>query len=273
VQRKDKKNETLTVTLAEWPAKGATDEVPETLPEVASKEKALEPHKPVPGMPPPPPAPKKDDKKAETGVMERQNASASHKYWVYVPRNYDPNISYAMLIWLHPVGKDKKEDDENIQDAWLDFCRNNHIILVAPKAENKTGWVSSESDVVAEVARDVMATYTVDKRRVVVHGMGVGGQFAYYLGFHNRDLVRGVAATGAGLANAAKEKLPNQPLAFYLHTGSKDPLKDSVVETRTKLIEQKYPVVYREDKDAGHQYLDDKALEELARWIDSLDRL
>ena len=126
---------------------------------------------------------------------------------------------------------------------------------------------------VAEVARDVMATYTVDKRRVVVHGMGVGGQFAFYLGFHNRDLVRGVAATGAALANQAKEKVPNQPLAFYLHVGGKDPLKDSVVESRTKLIEQKYPVVYREDKDAGHQYLDDKALEELVRWIDSLDRL
>jgi hypothetical protein len=65
----------------------------------------------------------------------------------------------------------------------------------------------------------------------------------------------------------------NQPLSFYLQVGGKDPLKDSVVESRKKLLEQKYPVVYHEDKDAGHQYLDDKVLEELARWIDSLDRL
>ncbi len=273
VQRKDKKTETLTVTLAELPARGAADEVPEKLPEVASKEKALEPHKRIPGMPPAPAAPKKEDKKAETGVMQRKNASADHNYWIYVPRNYDPNISYALVIWLHPVGKDKEKDDDDLQDAWIDYCRNNHIILAAPKAENKTGWVSSEADVVAEVARDVMATYTVDKQRVVVHGMGVGGQFAFYLGFHNRDLVRGVAVTGAALANPAKEKVPNQPLAFYLQTGGKDPLRDSVVESRTKLLEQKYPVVFREDKDAGHQYLDDKALEELVRWIDSLDRL
>ena len=131
----------------------------------------------------------------------------------------------------------------------------------------------SESDVIAEVARDVMATYTVDKRPVVVHGMGVGGQMAFYLGFHNRDLVRGVAVTGAALATQAKEKVPNQPLAFFLHAGGKDPLRDSVAESRTKLLEQKYPVVYREDKDAGHQYLDDKSLEELVRWIDTLDQL
>jgi serine protease Do len=273
VQRKDKKTETLTVTLGELPAKGVDDDVPEKLPEAASKEKALEPRKPVPGTPPPPATPKKEEKKPETGVMQHKTASADNSYWVYVPRNYDPNVSYALVIWLHPVGKDKEKDDEDLQDAWIDFCRNNHIILAAPKAANKTGWVSSESDVVAEVARDVMATYTVDKRRVVVHGMGVGGQFAYYLGFHNRDLVRGVAATGAALAGQAKEKVPNQPLAFYLQVGGKDPLKDSVVESRTKLLEQKYPVVYHEDKDAGHQYLDDKTLEELVRWIDSLDRL
>jgi S1-C subfamily serine protease len=276
VVRKDKKTETLTLTLGEVPNKGAEDEVPEKLPEEASKQKALEPRKQVPGpgaKPEPAAPPKKDDKKAETGVMQRKNPAGTHTYWVYVPRNYDPNVSYALVIWLHPVGKDKEKDDEDLQDAWFTYCKENNIILAGPHAENKTGWVPSESDVIAEVARDVMATYTVDKRRVVVHGMGVGGQMAFYLGFHNRDLVRGVAVTGAALANQPKEKVPGQPLAFYLHAGGKDPLRDSVAESRTKLLEQKYPTAYREDKDAGHQYLDDKSLDELVRWIDSLDRL
>jgi S1-C subfamily serine protease len=275
VVRKDKKTETLTVTLGELPDKDAAEEVPDKLPEEASKKKALEPRKPVPGLPPmpAPPAAKKDDKKVELGVMQRKNASGTHSYWVYVPRNYDPNVSYSLVIWLHPVGKDKEKDDEDFQDAWIDYCRENNIILAGPHAENKTGWVVSESDVIAEVARDIMATYTVDKHRVVVHGMGVGGQMAFYLGFHNRDLVRGVATTGAPLANQAKEKVPNQPLAFFLHAGSKDPLKDSIIDSKNKLLEQKYPTYFREDKDAGHQYLDDKALDELVRWIDSLDRL
>jgi hypothetical protein len=93
------------------------------------------------------------------------------------------------------------------------------------------------------------------------------------MAFHNRDLVRGVAVTGAALAGPAKEKVPTQPVAFFLHAGGKDPIKDAVIESRTKLLEQKYPVAYREDKDAGNQYLDDNALDELVRWIDSLDRL
>jgi serine protease Do len=278
VVRKDKKTETLTVTLGELPSPGVEDAVPAKLPEEASKKKALEPRKQVPGpMPmavvPAAAPPKKDDQKAELGQFKRKNASGTHDYQVYVPRNYDPNTSYALLIWLHPVAKDTEKDTDDFVDIWVDYCREMNIILACPRAENKTGWISSESEVIAEVAHDVMASYTIDKRRVVVHGMGVGGQFAFYLGFHNRDLVRGVATTGAALTSLAKENVLNQPLTFFLHAGGKDPLKNAVVDSRGKLLEQKYPVAYREDPDAGHQYLDEKALDELVRWIDSLDRL
>ena len=36
-----------------------------------------------------------------------------------------------------------------------------------------------------------MNQYTIDRNRVVVHGMGVGGQMAFRLGFRARDVVRG----------------------------------------------------------------------------------
>jgi hypothetical protein len=69
----------------------------------------------------------------------------------------------------------------------------------------------------------------------------------------------------------------NQPLAFYLVAGGKDPLKAPVQETKAKLGEHKYSVIYREIADMGHQYIDGRAglptLEELVRWVDSLDRL
>jgi len=275
VVRKDKKTETVTVTLGEWPSKGALDEVPEELPKEATKRKATEAHKAIPGLPPPPPPAKKEDKdkKAETGVVTRKNAAATHDYWMYVPRDYDPNVSYALVVWLHPAGKNKEKDDEDFQDDWIQFCRDNNIIVVGPHAEAKTGWAASESDVIVEIVKDVMATYNIDKHRVVAHGMEVGGQFAFYLGFHNRDVFRAVATTGATLTNQPKEKVRSQPLSFFLHVGGKDPVKDGVADTRTKLVDQKYPVVFYEEKDAGQQYLDEDALKALIRWIDSLDRL
>ena len=96
--------------------------------------------------------------------------------------------------------------------------------------------------------------YIIDKQRVVVHGMGLGGQMAFYLGFHNRDTFRGVATTGAVLANQVKEKLPAQPLSFYIIAGGKDPLAKPIAESKTKLVNNKYSVIFREIPNMGHQY-------------------
>ena len=59
--------------------------------------------------------------------------------------------------------------------------------------------------------------------------------------------------------------------------GGKDPLRDAIADTVKKLLDQKYPVVLREVAEMGHQYIDGGAgvpvMDELVRWIDSLDRL
>ena len=119
----------------------------------------------------------------------------------------------------------------------------------------------------------VTAAYAIDKRRVVLHGMGVGGEMAFYLAFHDRDLYRAVATTGAPLASPPKERSATQPLAFYIVAGEKDPLKDLIKDGEKKLADHKYEAVYREIKNMGQQYLDLPTLKELVRWIDSLDRL
>jgi hypothetical protein len=54
--------------------------------------------------------------------------------------------------------------------------------------------------------------YTIDRRCVVAHGMGVGGQMSFYLGFAARDLVRGVATTGAMLNGDVEQHMPEQDM-------------------------------------------------------------
>jgi predicted esterase len=251
------------------------------------QEKAQTPKKPVGGGPAP--MPKKDDKaeekkddkkeekpKAQTGLFKRTNAARDRNYWVFVPKNYDPNVSYAVVVWLHPVGKNKEADMEKLQDRWEDYCEDNHVILVMPTSQNDTGWVANEMEFVNEAIRTVTAGYTVDRRRVIAHGMGVGGQMAFYMGFAARDVIRGVATVGAVLTSNPKERVPTQPVSFFMVVGEKDPIIDSVKESKAKLTEYRYPVILRELKEKGHQYFDfdtEKTLKELVRWIDSLDRL
>src|SRR5262249_15124355 len=97
-------------------------------------------------------------------------------------------------------------------------------------------------------------------------------QLAFYLGFLDRDLVRGVATTGAVLASQPKESISGQRLSFFIAVGEKDPLVPAVAETKDRLGGHKFPGVYRSIAEMGHQYLDEKTLLELVRWIDSLDR-
>src|SRR5581483_4572147 len=143
----------------------------------------------------------------------------------------------------------KEKDIEGLKSLWEDFCEDHHMIVVAPLSDNETGWAAPEMDFVTEAARAVMGTYTVDRRRVVVHGMGMGGQMAFYMGFQARDLVRGVATVGAVLTSNPKERVPNQPLSFFVVVGEKDPIVKAVEESKAKLVEHKYPVLLRELKE------------------------
>jgi S1-C subfamily serine protease len=279
VKRKEGgKNEEVTVKLGEW-----KDELPaEPLdPKLATFKKALEPRKTFPPQPPAPPKKddKKDDKKPEDGFQERSNPSGDHKYYLYVPDSphYDPQTSYALIVWLHPIGKGKPDQIKDLKSFWEGKCDKNNWILACPKAENDTGWIAGEADFIREMVDSIRKEYTIDPHRIVIHGMGQGGEMAFYLGFHARDLFRAVVTTGAALRNQVKPPVPNEPLAFFIAVGDKDPSLPDVRDTKAKLDEQKYPVTYREVKDLGHQYLNDEWAEptwlELLRWLDCLDRM
>ena len=54
-----------------------------------------------------------DDKKPETGLLKRPTPGGGHEYYVYVPDDYDPNIAYGLVLWLHPAGKGKEKDMED----------------------------------------------------------------------------------------------------------------------------------------------------------------
>jgi S1-C subfamily serine protease/predicted esterase len=278
VRKADKKTETITVKLGTL-----SDAVPEKLPEIASLKRALEPLKGAQPKGAPKAEEKKEEKKdekkeePETGFFKRTNATKTHDYWLYIPtpgreKKFDKNIAHAVVIWLHPVGKNKEKDFEEFATVWREFCDDQSIILLMPKSENENGWLPAESDAVVGMINELAGQYTLDRQRIVAHGMGIGGQMAFYMGFNNRDLIRGVATTGAVLASALKDNVANQRLQFFMVAGGKDPLVKDIQESKGKIAGNKFSVVYREIPEMGHQYLDAKTLTELARWVDSLDR-
>src|SRR5262249_47234039 len=148
---------------------------------------------------------------------------------------------YSLVVWLHQPGKYTDEENEKIADMWEDFCKDNHCIVMGPKSEADSGWVHSELEIVTEAVRDVLAVDNIDRQRIVAHGWGVGGQMAIYLGFNARDLFRGVATTGAVVLEPGNN-VANQRLSFWLACGDRDPILRAVRDSKTQLIERRFPV-------------------------------
>jgi S1-C subfamily serine protease/predicted esterase len=283
VKRKDGgKTDKLSAKLVVLP-----DTVPAELPkEKASKERAREQPKDVKGKGPkkgPKEEPKKNqtkkeeskkDEKVETGkVLQRTNETTGAEYWIYIPRGYKPDVSCALLVWLHAANRAGRDADDMMK-IWDDFCDDHQIIMMGPVSRNKDGWVPSEADDIVANMNVVLGQYTIDRERILMHGHGIGGQMAYYMSFHARDLVRGAATVSSVLATQLKDSVPNQRLQFLIYGGEKDLLINQIKDSKTKLIEKKYNVMFRQMKNIGKQYFDDDSdeLKELVRWIDTLDR-
>jgi len=214
---------------------------------------------------------KKEEKEPERGLIKRKIDVANRSYWMWVPRAYEPNVSFGLIVWLHPAGIEGRDADD-MSDLWAFHCRERNTMIVAPISQNKNGWVASESGSVIETIRDVMNEYTIDKQRIVVHGSGSGGQMAYYMGFAARDLIRGVAVHGAPLGNNPKDNISGQKLQFYIVAGDKDPLITSIKLAKPTLKDKKFPVFENIVPNFGKQYLDDELVTELSKWIDLMDR-
>ncbi len=307
VKRKEgEKVETVALKLVPMP-----DAIPEKLPLPSSAGKALEAQPKDKGLDTTPklPVPKKDptdpkkdkapdpkektsavlfqkekddpfgDKKKEgkkdkiqTGFIERTDEALGRHYWIYVPDNYDPNVSHGLIVWFHPAGQGGK-DGEKMARTFREFCEDNHFILMGPKSNNAEGWLPSETELIVTDIRKLLGQYTFDKNRVAAHGMGNGGQMAFYLGFNARDIFRGVATMGSTLGTAPKDNVANQPVSFFMAVGDKDPTLKDVEASKQALEEKRFPVVYRVVKETGKEYFDVKTFTELLNWLDSLDRI
>jgi S1-C subfamily serine protease len=277
VVRKDGgKTEEVSVKLAEY-----AEDIPEdkAVSKDSSKKKALEPRKTTPPIQPNPKVTPPD--KIKDGNIERTNGTGDRKYYVYVPDSphYDPQMSYGLMVWLHPPGMGNEEKIKKIKSFWeSSLCDKSGWIFLAPVADDpKTGWTGSDAEAIREAVETITKEYTIDPKRIVIQGMDQGGEFAYYMGFHARDLFRYVIACGASIGNQVKPTVPNQPLSLFVVVGNKDPILPQVQESKAKLDKEKYPVTYREVQDMAHQYLThelaEKTFQEILRWLDCLDRM
>ena len=284
VKRKAGKTENVEVVLGQF-----TDDIPDSqaLPEESSKRQALVAPKPAGAAPAPKKGeakkeePKKEEAKADekekpkTGLQKVEGAGSNNrKFWIYIPEDYDPNVAHGLVVWLHPAERGGGRDADDMVRIWEAYCDKYKLIMLGPTAGTGGGWVAGEADGVMEDVRWVRARYTIDSKRIVAHGLGVGGQMAYYLGFNKREVIRGVVPVGAVLASNPKDPDAAQRVEFLVIGGAKDPLVGQIKEGAKRIVDKKHRAQYREMAEYGKEYVNEDPIlfGQMVRWIETLDK-
>ncbi|REK25461.1 MAG: PDZ domain-containing protein [Planctomycetota bacterium] len=210
-------------------------------------------------------------KRPRTGAFDLKLPEFENECVVYVPKNYHPQMSHGVVIWLTAPGK---FDKEALLNRWKEVCARRQLILLAPQPRDKERWAADELDFVRRTYDEVAKDYRIDASRVVAHGHEGGAAMAYLVAFSQRDVVRGVAAVQSPIPAVVRPPAtdPARPLAIYVAISKQHEYASRVTDQIKALRKMKYPVTEVRFPEKP-RYLLDSELAGLVQWIDGLDRL
>lgn len=138
------------------------------------------------------------------------NDSIKSSYFVHLPKNYNPEKKYPMLIFLHGAVFFSEfeifstdEDLKGWNRYYTKYADKYDVILVFPKADKRYNWMTNKGFfMVPEIIRQIKSTINIDDNKVFLtgHSNGATGSFNYlvkqptyfagFYGFNTQPLVR-----------------------------------------------------------------------------------
>ncbi len=191
------------------------------------------------------------------------------KYWAYVPKDESDGRRYALVVWLHPANNGMKKE---IFDAWKSTCDLRGIVLLAPQANSLKAWEPGDSAVLKELVDEFVQTYPIDANRVVAHGIEKSGTMAYELAVKYRQLFRGVSVIDSQLTSTVPQNLPDEQIDFFIVGQESGSTFDGIKQNVAILQKLKHSVQFRPVPELTNGYIAPQLVDEMARWLDILDR-
>jgi serine protease Do len=162
---------------------------------------------------------------------------------------------------------------EEIISQWQAVCDRHGVILVVPTPADAKRWERTDVEYLARLSERVISQYKIDPHRIVVYGQEGGGAMAWMLALSNRDVFRGAAISAAPLPRQIRvpQNESSQRLAIYAAIPNGKDVAAQIAAGLQKLSKAGYPVTtVTTSEESGR--LSEAQRDELARWIDTLDR-
>jgi len=228
----------------------------------------------------------KDKLKAATGIFRRayisEIDSTLQPYSIKIPRNFQPNKKYPLLVMLHGSG----QDDRNIL-----YERNGileRFIEIAPKGRGTSNayCINHAQDDIREAIEDVIKNYPIDTTKIILSGFSMGGygvyrtfyeapeRFAALSIFSGHPNLANIWGIGNNQPNFLKEKYLtsfNNKKIFIFH-GEED--RNCPVDLTKKLVSlleksgAEVTAVYEKNK--GHERAGRKTMNKYFHWLENI---
>ena len=195
-----------------------------------------------------------------------------HNYLLYLPKDYaDSNKKFPLVLFLHGAGErgDNKLDLVKVHGPpkLIAAGRQFPFIVVSPQCKTNGWWEAAE---LSDLLDHVESQYRVDKDRIYVTGLSMGGFGTWALAACEPERFAAIAPVcGGGNPIATRYTKPIQAAIWTFHGG-----KDSVVplseseEMVKALKERKVDVKLTVYADASHDsWTKTYNNEELYKWL------
>ena len=158
------------------------------------------------------------------GTIDFQTDPAK-KYSIYVPSNYDENVSNALMVGLHPLNTNRW-DAESWRDTLIVFAESNDLILAIPDG-GSDGAIDDPIDTAfTSLLIDSMSIwYNINEDQKYLMGFSWGGKTVYSYGLRRVDEFAGFIPIGAAISGGSEIEglTPNaKDKNWYIVHGSND---------------------------------------------------
>lgn len=190
------------------------------------------------------------------------------KFLLYLPKGYEEKESWPLVLFLHGAGERgddlslvKKHGPPKLIEAGKDFP----FIVVAPQCPNDTWWM--KEDLVA-LLDHIMEIHNVDKNRVYVTGLSMGGHGTWQLAGAIPEKLAAIVPICGPKVESVVEKIAEIPV-WVFHGAKDQAVKIDNSDTMVRLLkekgaEPKYTVYPEADHDSWTETYDN---EELYTWL------
>jgi predicted peptidase len=197
----------------------------------------------------------------------------ARSYVLYVPKDYTRSKAWPVILFLHGAGErgddGLKQSEVGIGAAIRMGSDRFPALVVMPQCKPDKRWADEMVDYALNALDQTLKHYSVDKNRLYLTGLSLGGFGSWTIATAHPDMFAAVVPIcGGGDPEQAAQKLKDEPI--WVFHGGADPVVsvDQAHRMVDALKAAGSSIKYTEYPDVGHNSWDKAYAEtELTDWL------